>query len=84
MVENLVLDAAQERLVRERERARITGVCRTRWYELERRDLAPKRRRIGPASTAWRLSELLVWVQGREVGAPPAPKAALRARGVAA
>ena len=51
-----------ERMVRERERQVITGLSRTQWWQLERRGLVPKRLPLSCKSIAWRLSDLLYWI----------------------
>ena len=58
-----------DRLVREAERRFITGLSRTRAWELERKGLHPKRRKLNPdgSSICWLLSELLEFVKSREV-----------------
>lgn len=55
----------QERVVREKERAAITGVGSSRWYELQDADLAPRPIPIGVRARGWLLSELLAWVEQR-------------------
>ena len=52
-----------ERLVRESDRRAITGVSRTQWWTLERKRVAPARLRLGCNSVAWRLSDLLAWIE---------------------
>ncbi|MFH7585803.1 helix-turn-helix transcriptional regulator [Oceanimonas smirnovii] len=54
-----------ERLVREPDRRLITGVSRTQWWSLERKKVAPTRVRLGGNSVAWRLSDLLAWIDQR-------------------
>lgn len=51
------------RLVRERERARITGVPRSTWYLRMSEGTAPKPVPIGEHSVAWVESEILEWVE---------------------
>ena len=58
----------EDRIVRERERARLTGLSRTTWWALERAGDAPPRRRLGPGSVGWLLSELQEWISGRDRG----------------
>lgn len=53
------------RIVRERERARITGVGRTPWYTLEQQGLAPKRIKLGPRMVGWLESDLQSWIEER-------------------
>lgn len=72
----------EDRMVREPERAAITGVGRSAWYVLEVDGLAPKRRVIQANRVGWLLSELVDWCRARPVGRPEPPEAALRARGV--
>lgn len=59
----LTLSGQCERLVREPDRRVITGVSRTQWWSLERKKLAPARLRLGCNSVAWRLSDLLAWIE---------------------
>jgi len=73
--------APTERLVLERERRTLTAVSRSRWAELERAGLAPRRRMLGNRA-AWLYSELLAWMHAQPVGGPPAPRGALAARGI--
>lgn len=54
-----------ERIVREIECKRLTGLSRgTRW-RLEKTDDFPKRRQIGPNSVGWRLGEIIEWIESR-------------------
>ncbi len=55
-----------ERMVRERERQTITGLSRTQWWQLERRGLVPKRLGLYCKCIAWRLSDLLYWMEKLE------------------
>jgi prophage regulatory protein len=55
-------EPAQERFVREHERARITGIPTSSWYTMMNRGLAPRGYRLGPRTVAWRLSELTEWI----------------------
>ncbi|WP_368172471.1 helix-turn-helix transcriptional regulator [Aeromonas sp. R2-1] len=55
-----------ERLVREADRRAITGVTRTLWWKMEREGLAPKRVRLSIHCVAWRLSDLLWWIEQRK------------------
>ena len=50
-----------ERLIREKERCQITSINRTTWWEMEQRNEVPIKRHLGK-SIAWRLSDLLLWV----------------------
>jgi predicted DNA-binding transcriptional regulator AlpA len=55
-----------DRIVREAERERITGLSRTTWWRMERYGKAPKRRRISANCVGWLLSELIDWMQSRQ------------------
>ncbi|EKO6516199.1 AlpA family phage regulatory protein [Vibrio cholerae] len=55
-----------ERLVREPDRKMITGVSRTQWWMMERQGLAPQRVRLSAHCVAWRLSDLLWWIEQRK------------------
>nr|WP_319553519.1 AlpA family phage regulatory protein [uncultured Vibrio sp.] len=54
-----------DRLVREEERKFITSISRSQAWKLEQQGLFPKRVQLGIRSVAWRLSELLEWVDTR-------------------
>ena len=54
-----------ERLVRQAEVMRMTGLSRTAIWELERRGEFPRRRRIGARTVAWLESELVEWMRSR-------------------
>jgi prophage regulatory protein len=51
-----------ERIIRERERATITGLSRPAWYRLERAGKAPRRHPITERTVGWALSDLERWV----------------------
>jgi len=53
------------RLVRERERAQITGVPRSTWYLKMQQGLAPKPIPLGEHAVAWLESELMAWVEAQ-------------------
>lgn len=54
---------AVEKIVREKERADITGISRTRWWKLEGGGCVPKRIPLGDRSVGWLLSDLLYWMK---------------------
>ena len=54
-----------ERLVRESDRKIITGVSRTQWWSMERQGIVPKRLQLSTHCVAWRLSDLLWWIEQR-------------------
>lgn len=53
-------------LLREPARRGVTGVSRSRWYELMSKDEAPKPVHVGSRSVAWRASDLKNWVESRQ------------------
>jgi predicted DNA-binding transcriptional regulator AlpA len=65
-----------DRIVREIERARITGISRTSWWEGEKAGRYPRRRKIGLAAVGWLESELLAFAQSCPVVGPLFPAAA--------
>ena len=52
-----------ERFIREPERRLITGVSRSQWWSLEKEQIVPSRISLGGSSVAWRLSDLLAWIE---------------------
>ncbi len=57
-----------ERMVREAEVARITGLSRTTRLRLQRDGKFPKSRQISPRCSAWVLSEIEAWLAERVRG----------------
>ena len=55
----------EDRIVREPERAHLTGVHRTQWYVLETAGLVPQRIAIGEITHGWMLSEIRAWIAER-------------------
>lgn len=55
-----------DRIVKEKERRLITSISRAEAFQLERKGMYPRRRRISNRSVGWLLSELLHWVKSRE------------------
>nr|WP_223281850.1 AlpA family phage regulatory protein [Xenorhabdus griffiniae] len=53
-------------MVREHDRKMITGVSRTQWWTMERQGLVPKRVKLSTHCVAWRLSDLLWWIEQRK------------------
>jgi prophage regulatory protein len=66
-------------IIREAERARLTGISQTAWWHAERRGEVPKRRKIGPRMVGWLESEILDWILSREAGLLPPPAEAVEA-----
>jgi prophage regulatory protein len=56
---------AEDRLIREEECARLSGVSRSTRWRLERRGRFPRRRQISENATGWLLSEVLSWLRSR-------------------
>ncbi|UXI02932.1 helix-turn-helix transcriptional regulator [Photobacterium sp. TY1-4] len=54
-----------DRLVREDERRLLTSISRSHCYQLEKQGRFPARIRLGARSCAWKLSELLAWIEGK-------------------
>ncbi len=71
----------EDRIIRDGERAKLTGVSRSAWWEGEKAGRFPMRRRLGPSSVGWLLSELQEWMKSLEAGPADAPGKALAARG---
>jgi len=63
VTERLVRELVTERLVREPERKSITGVSRAHWAREELAGRAPSRIHISERIVAWKLSELVRWVE---------------------
>ena len=54
-----------DRFVREAECKQISGLSRTRRWELERDGKFPKRIQLSERAIAWRLSDLMAWIEER-------------------
>jgi prophage regulatory protein len=54
-----------DRVVREAERHKITGVPPSSWYPLQNQGIAPRPIPLGPRSVGWLLSELEAWVEAQ-------------------
>nr|HAT2257104.1 AlpA family phage regulatory protein [Citrobacter freundii] len=52
-----------DRIIRENECRRLTGICRTTRYLMERNGKFPARRQLGGRSVGWLLSEVTAWQQ---------------------
>jgi predicted DNA-binding transcriptional regulator AlpA len=55
-----------DRAVREPERARITGVPTSTWYDLQKRGLAPMPFPISAHCVAWSFNQLTEWWEARK------------------
>ena len=58
-------DEQSDRLVRERERQRITSISRSTAWKMEQSGKFPLRKSIGMKSCGWLLSDLLCWITYR-------------------
>jgi prophage regulatory protein len=76
------MDVDGDRIVLEPERRSLTGVGRSKWYELEVGGQAPARRQVVGRRTGWLYSELLAWVRSRPLAENAPPAAAMAARGL--
>ncbi len=56
---------SSDRIVREAECRQITGLSRTRRYQLEQRGKFPRRVQLSERATGWRLSEIRGWLASR-------------------
>jgi prophage regulatory protein len=61
-----------DRIIREPERKRLTGLSRVSWWRQERAGTAPRRVRLGPRACGWRRSELEAWIAARPTTASDA------------
>lgn len=55
-----------DRFIREPERRKITGLSRTSWWRAEKEGSAPRAYQLSKNTKAWKLSELMEWVEKRE------------------
>lgn len=62
---NLNVFNPQDRFVREAECKEITGLSRTRRWELEKEGKFPVRIKLSERAVAWRLSSLMQWMEER-------------------
>ena len=54
-----------DRIIREPECQKITGLSRTTRWRLERKGTFPRRRRISPGCSGWIQSEITAWITER-------------------
>ena len=54
-----------DRIIREKECFRLSGLSRTTRWRLERRDEFPRRRKLSENAIGWIESEILDWVQSK-------------------
>ena len=65
------LQDQSDRIIREDECRRLTGICRTTRYQKEIKGEFPARRQLGGRSVGWLLSEVNSWLNNQ-------PKAQLK------
>ncbi len=68
------------RVIREEECRRITGLSRTTRWEMERDGTFPQRRRLSPNAVGWLWSDVKRWILSRVAGVGRAPHHALAMR----
>lgn len=56
---------AEDRIVREPECRKITGLSRTRRYELEQLGRFPRRVKLSDRACGWRLRDVNAWIESR-------------------
>lgn len=56
---------AEDRFLRIPEVCRMVGYSRASLYRLEAAGHFPRRIKLGPAATAWRLSDIRAWMESR-------------------
>ncbi len=59
-----------DRILRVADVCRRVGLARTTLWRREREGKFPARRRLGPQGVGWLESEVIVWIQSREVAGP--------------
>lgn len=57
-----------DRIVREDEREKITGLSRTTAWRLEKKGLFPKSIKLSTVAKGWMLSDLMAWLESRRAG----------------
>lgn len=72
-----------DRIIREPECRRVTGLARNTRWRMMRRGEFPQSRQIAPGAIGWLESEVLAWIAGREKQKPGAMRPGMRS-GVAA
>jgi prophage regulatory protein len=59
-------DFSPDRAVREPERAKLTGLPTSTWYELQAAGLAPRPFPLSAKTVAWSFNELTEWIEARK------------------
>jgi predicted DNA-binding transcriptional regulator AlpA len=60
------------RMLRQKEVCKVTGLSRTSIWRIEKRGEFPERRKLGRQAVGWLESEVLAWIDAREVAGPGA------------
>ena len=58
-----------ERIILEKERKQMTGISRTTAWRMEQKGEFPKRRKVSDGLVGWLESELITWIENRQVAA---------------
>jgi prophage regulatory protein len=60
-----IIASAEDRIIRDAECKRLSGLSRTTRWRLERKGKFPKRRQLSESAIGWLLSEILEWRTAR-------------------
>ncbi len=59
----------RDRIILEKERKQMTGISRTTAWRMEQKGQFPKRRKVSDGLVGWLESELISWIENRQVAA---------------
>jgi prophage regulatory protein len=62
------MPATELRVLREKDRFRLTGLSRVQAWRLEREGKFPRRIQLGVNSVGWLASEIESWIKGKAAG----------------
>jgi prophage regulatory protein len=54
------------RIIREGERAKLTGLSRSTWWRLEQAGAAPQRIPLSESAHGWALPEIVAWIEAKK------------------
>jgi len=57
----------KDRIILEKERKQLTGISRSTAWRLEQKGRFPKRRQVSDGLVGWLESELVDWIQNRQL-----------------
>lgn len=60
------IPSTPDRIIRERECKELTGLSRTRRYELEQLGKFPRRVKLSSSAVGWKLSDIYRWIESRQ------------------